>query len=553
MRESHADIVGIMETKKESFTPGFLKSLTGLTPFVWSLLPARGSAGGILVGANSDMFTLTVSEILDFSISVFLLDKKTGFSWKMVVVYGSPYEERKQAFLDEIHLVLSKWDGPTLIAGDFNLVRFSSDKNNGIINHRWADAFNDWVSRWALLELNPANKKFTWTNNQGDNLVLAKIDRIFVTTSWESAFPLTRVKALERLPSDHNPLVLDSGENASFGKKRFRFEKWWLEKEAFYNLVKKVWTTPCKETKSLDIWQFRVRLFRKMVRGWAANEVAALNKEKVNLALEYNFLDKEAESRILDEGERRRLDVITKELDKIWALEEIKARQRSRDRNILEGDRNTAYFQAVANYRSRKKRVDSLMGPQGLVYDQTGMMKIALDFYKDLFAKEGRGDLTLSRDFWSPRDLVTEEENDILCAPFSEAEIKEAIFSCYAEGAPGPDGLPFLFYQKFWDLIKEDLVGLFLDFHKGELSLSRLNFAMLTLIPKVEDANNMKFFRPISLINCSFKIFSKVLTLRLGKSAFIKGRYILESVVVAHEIVHSVHSSKEPGSSAQFG
>jgi hypothetical protein len=67
----------------------------------------------------------------------------------------------------------------------------------------------------------------------------------------------------------------------------------------------------------------------------------------------------------------------------------------------------------------------------------------------------------------------------------------------------------------------------------------------------------MKLFRPISLINCSFKIFSKVLTLRLGKisqrlisdnqSAFIKGRYILESVVIAHELVHSLHKSKDSG------
>jgi hypothetical protein len=32
-----------------------------------------------------------------------------------------------------------------------------------------------------------------------------------------------------------------------------------------------------------------------------------------------------------------------------------------------------------------------------------------------------------------------------------------------------------------------------------------------------------------------------------NQSAFIKGRYILESVVVAHEIVHSIHKSKEPG------
>ena len=100
---------------------------------------------------------------------------------------------------------------------------------------------------------------------------------------------------------------------------------------------------------------------------------------------------------------------------------------------------------------------------------------------------------------------------------FSEDEIKEAIFSCYAEGAPEPDGLSFLFYQKFWDLIKHDIVRMFQDFHKGELSLRRLNFAMLTLIPKVDNANSIKIFRPISLINYSFKIFSKVLTLRLGK------------------------------------
>lgn len=98
---------------------------------------------------------------------------------------------------------------------------------------------------------------------------------------------------------------------------------------------------------------------------------------------------------------------------------------------------------------------------------------------------------------------------------------------------------------------------MFQDFHRGELSLYRLNFAMLTLIPKIDNVDSMKFFRSTSLINCSFKIFSKLLTFRLGKvctrlvattqSAFIKGRYILESVVVAHQLVHSINTSHQPG------
>jgi len=222
-------------------------------------------------------------------------------------------------------------------------------------------------------------------------------------------------------------------------------------------------------------------------------------------------------SRDLTPSELERLHSVEKELEKIWALEEIKARQRSRDRNVLEWDRNTAYFHAVANYRNRKKDVLILDGPEGPFVEQKAMMEVAVNFYKDLFKNEGRPNIHLADDFWNHNEKITEVENNVLTAPFTELEIKEAVFSCYAEGAPGPDGISFVFYHKFWDLVKGDLVNMFNEFFSGELDLYRLNFAMISLIPKEEGARSMKKFRPISLINCSFKKISKVFTLRLSK------------------------------------
>jgi hypothetical protein len=44
---------------------------------------------------------------------------------------------------------------------------------------------------------------------------------------------------------------------------------------------------------------------------------------------------------------------------------------------------------------------------------------------------------------------------------------------------------PFCFFQKFWEVVKEDIYSLFQDFYARKMDLFRLNFAILTLIPKV--------------------------------------------------------------------
>jgi hypothetical protein len=134
----------------------------------------------------------------------------------------------------------------------------------------------------------------------------------------------------------------------------------------------------------------------------------------------------------------------------------------------------------------------------------------AVAFYKDLFGKEDSSGVSLGHDFWERDEKVTDVENEMLEAPFSENEVRGAVFSSYAEGAPGLDGFSILFYQVFWDLITNDLMGLIRVFEEGSLNLDRY-YALMTMIPKEPEANVLKKYGPNSLINCCFKTFSKML------------------------------------------
>jgi hypothetical protein len=75
------------------------------------------------------------------------------FTWSLIVVYDSPYDETKLEFIDELHFVMGLWDGPTLIGGDFNLVRSQKEKNNGMVNFTHTSRFKDWINLWGLIEI----------------------------------------------------------------------------------------------------------------------------------------------------------------------------------------------------------------------------------------------------------------------------------------------------------------------------------------------------------------------------------------------------------------
>jgi hypothetical protein len=93
IRDNRLDFIGIQETKKETFDPSFLKTLTSPSAFSWELLPTKGTARGILVGARDDVLSISNACVHTFSVSCILQEKTQNFSWKLLVVYGPTYED----------------------------------------------------------------------------------------------------------------------------------------------------------------------------------------------------------------------------------------------------------------------------------------------------------------------------------------------------------------------------------------------------------------------------------------------------------------------------
>lgn len=177
-------VIAFQETKKESLSVAFLKSISGNKNFDWQHLPAVGTSGGILVGVDTDIFYVLSWSSHKFSISYNLVMKLSGISFRFIVVYGSPYDEGKDDFISLLHSLFIDEHQPTLIGGDFNLVRHQQDKTNGNTNHSWSDKFNAWIEIWSLLEIKMSGRQFTWANNQ-TNLVMSTIDKIFCTTELD--------------------------------------------------------------------------------------------------------------------------------------------------------------------------------------------------------------------------------------------------------------------------------------------------------------------------------------------------------------------------------
>ena len=290
------------------------------------------------------------------------------------------------------------------------------------------------------------------------------------------------------------------------------------------------------------------------LKSWAKQRTSPQNRLQQLQTLIHNhqmlhptLQNSDYEAKLLEEYHR-----VEDELQEYW-------RQRARIQWQVEGDRNTAFFHAVATQRRRINLITQVENAEGIPVAQEALIRRTfVQYFKDIYCPQQSGQYDHPLEYIEQcaalgyAKISDQDQLNLTTAP-TEAQIRETLFSMGPDKAPGPDGMTARFLQSNWELMKRDItVAIQQVFQTGTTPAAWLASKMI-LIPKVKDPKTPKDYRPITIGNIIYRLLMKIIANKLqphmgrviskNQTAFLKGRSIADNTILMKEVVHSFNMS----------
>ncbi|KAL5541995.1 hypothetical protein UlMin_009705 [Ulmus minor] len=230
VRKFCPDIVFLLESKLFSTQiPGLARKL-GFSNFYG--VDKVGFSGGLVLFWR-DHVVVKINSAARFYIDAFISSSDI-IPWRFSGIYGDPNPNQRKNTWELIQRLCLVDHGPWICCGDFNEILDALEKFGGRGKPQCGiDNFRRSIDLCHLNDLGfEGDDCFTWSNGQ----VFERLDRFFGNHSWLETFPIHKVKHLDFFCSDHRPILLAFGNNASRRKcgkvrrgSRFHFEHAWCE------------------------------------------------------------------------------------------------------------------------------------------------------------------------------------------------------------------------------------------------------------------------------------------------------------------------------------
>jgi len=150
------------------------------------------------------------------------------------------------------------------------------------------------------------------------------------------------------------------------------------------------------------------------------------------------------------------------------------------------------------------------------VEDKQDIRKTMVNYFKTMFTSSNPTNIDSILDGINTK--VTTAMNAELTKCFTAEEVEQALKQMKPMTAPGPDGMPPIFYKAYWSTVGPDVINATLSVLNSSTMPPLLNHTFISLIPKIKSPERAKEFRPINLCNVMYKLISKSAANRLQKN-----------------------------------
>ncbi|GJR94349.1 RNA-directed DNA polymerase, eukaryota [Tanacetum coccineum] len=327
--EADVNFLALQETKMETMDVFNVKMCWGNLGFDYVHSDSVGNSGGILCVWDPYSFRKTSSTVSDYFVIIRGVWLKTGNNLLIVSVYAPHDMKEKHMLWDYLTHVIHSWNGEVVIMGDFNEVRYKSDRFGSVFNVHGANAFNSFIANAGLEEVPLGGSSFTWCHKSATKM--SKLDRFLISENLLITCPNITAITLERYLSDHRPILLRESR-FDYGPSPFRFYHHWLEVDGFNNFVEDMWSV-----------------------------APDLKSGKAKLKEDLESLDAD-----IDKGNGT-ADMVTKRSEVVDSLQEInklqtmEIAQKAKIKWCIEWDENSSFFHGMLNKRRSQLSIRGIM------------------------------------------------------------------------------------------------------------------------------------------------------------------------------------------------
>lgn len=456
----------------------------------------------------------------------------------------------------EIYIQQIEIESQVIIAGDWNVTTHDQDRRNCVETRtELANKLCLLIQQYQFVDVwrnfNPSKQQFSYRGLQNNN-PMARLDRIYIRQR-----DLDQVKAVSIIPScsDHSAVTISfSSPKTPFRPPYWKMDTSILQSNHYKQIVKDIISfyqeKSQKQNSSITILWDEFKEEIKLASQRFTKYLHLQAKEQLNiLQSQINYIE---DKQFLSKQDEQTLIQVQKEINQLYKKDSTNKLTFIQSQICNEANTQSKFFLRLANQAKDPATMDQLEINGQITCDKQKIFQHVQQTYQQSFSDQNNIQVEPSHILYQNLPLLSQANRDFCEKQITEEEILESINNAQINRAAGFDGIPIEFYKCFWQDLKSLLIKLINNFQQTSQLPKSMKKIIIKPIPKPGDRNQLKNWRPISLMNTDYKIISRIYSKKLSsvlgsllssdQSYCIPGRTIYDNLHLIRNVIK--HSNK---------